>query len=200
MIEGEKPCPRCRIAKPFSEFSKDASHGDGLRSSCKDCCNSANRKRYAEDDAYREKVLKHCIEWQKANKETVNKKNADWRKRNPEKTQASRDAWDAANPERFREYRRLKNQRASARRRIRMAEAVVIAFTQAQFEARWAYYAGKCWICGGEATEADHVKPIAKGGSHMLCNIRPACRSCNACKSDKWPYSPPGRYDLAAAV
>jgi 5-methylcytosine-specific restriction endonuclease McrA len=38
------------------------------------------------------------------------------------------------------------------------------------------------------ATEIRHVKPIAKGGAEMLCNLRPICRSCNASKCDKWPY------------
>lgn len=33
---------------------------------------------------------------------------------------------------------------------------------------------------------ADHVKPLAKGGPHILANIRPACVSCNSRKHATW--------------
>jgi 5-methylcytosine-specific restriction endonuclease McrA len=44
-------------------------------------------------------------------------------------------------------------------------------------------------VCGGQPVETDHVKPLSKGGAHMLCNMRPICRSCNARKSNHWPMS-----------
>ncbi len=34
------------------------------------------------------------------------------------------------------------------------------------------------------------VKPLAKGGSHWASNLRPACRSCNSRKGDRWPFTP----------
>lgn len=46
-----------------------------------------------------------------------------------------------------------------------------------------------CWVCGGEATQVDHVKPIAAGGAHILANLRPICGQCNQRKKDKWPYA-----------
>jgi 5-methylcytosine-specific restriction endonuclease McrA len=42
-------------------------------------------------------------------------------------------------------------------------------------------------MCGAEAVEWDHVKPLAKGGAHILANLRPACLSCNRSKRDRWP-------------
>ena len=36
-----------------------------------------------------------------------------------------------------------------------------------------------CWVCGGLATEVDHVLPRASGGTNALENLRPCCRTCN---------------------
>ena len=44
----------------------------------------------------------------------------------------------------------------------------------------------KCVCCGLECKpEADHVVPIAKGGTSNINNIQPLCRSCNASKGTK---------------
>jgi 5-methylcytosine-specific restriction endonuclease McrA len=49
-----------------------------------------------------------------------------------------------------------------------------------------------CWMCGGDADTVDHVKPLSKGGAHILANLRSACQSCNSSKGATWPF------DLAA--
>jgi len=42
-------------------------------------------------------------------------------------------------------------------------------------------------MCGGASQlQWDHVKPLAKGGAHMLANLRLACSRCNNVKSDRW--------------
>lgn len=55
-------------------------------------------------------------------------------------------------------------------------------------ESRWAFYGNRCYLCGAQATETDHVKPLSKGGSQFPCNLRPICRICNSIKKNKWPY------------
>jgi RHS repeat-associated protein len=40
----------------------------------------------------------------------------------------------------------------------------------------------KCAYCGGQATQADHIKPYSKGGPTTVANGNPACASCNASK------------------
>lgn len=47
----------------------------------------------------------------------------------------------------------------------------------------------KCWMCGAPYDHVDHVKPISRGGSNLLCNLRPACARCNRSKSNKWPFA-----------
>lgn len=66
----------------------------------------------------------------------------------------------------------------------------IIEFTSEQKAARFKMWGGRCWKCGiAEATEEDHVKPIAKGGSHCLANLRPICQKCNTTKRDVWPLT-----------
>lgn len=68
---------------------------------------------------------------------------------------------------------------------------IVVEFTPAQKAARFSLWGGRCWMCGIEgATQEDHVKPIVKGGSHCLSNLRPICRSCNSSKGGRWPLAP----------
>lgn len=120
----------------------------------------------------------------------------EWSRKNRVRRNSLARAWRAANVERAREQGRLKENR----RRARLAEVPTSAFTPEQLAQRWAYYGDKCWVCGEEATCTDHVKPVSKGGAHMLCNLRPACKPCNSAKKDKWPYSPVKSRELAAAA
>jgi 5-methylcytosine-specific restriction endonuclease McrA len=66
----------------------------------------------------------------------------------------------------------------------------IIPFTTEEKAQRFAMWGGRCWRCGiADATEDDHVKPISRGGSHCLSNLRPICRSCNASKRGSWPLT-----------
>lgn len=65
---------------------------------------------------------------------------------------------------------------------------VNIPFSHGQLVDRYAVFGFRCWICGRDDVQLhmDHVKPISKGGAHMLANIRPACKPCNSRKRDAW--------------
>lgn len=77
--------------------------------------------------------------------------------------------------------RRLKKRAAGHARRAALADAPG-ACSPEQLQARWDYYGGKCWMCGGMAEAIDHVIAIALGGSNWPANLRPACTSCNSAK------------------
>lgn len=83
--------------------------------------------------------------------------------------------------------------RASVRR-AKMRGATLVPFTAHQLDQRLQMFGSRCWICDCPVTPAsmaiDHVKPLNAGGAHMLANLRPACRLCNARKHDTWPFSP----------
>lgn len=40
-----------------------------------------------------------------------------------------------------------------------------------------------CYLCGGEATEVDHVINAAAGGSHDDANLRAICSACHRAKT-----------------
>jgi 5-methylcytosine-specific restriction endonuclease McrA len=66
--------------------------------------------------------------------------------------------------------------------------AAVVPYTTEQLQQKIDYWGGLCWICGAPYEAIDHVKPLNKGGLHILSNLRPICRSCNTRKRDHWPY------------
>ena len=37
-----------------------------------------------------------------------------------------------------------------------------------------------CRMCGGLATEVDHIKSLKEGGTHSIDNLRPLCKSCHS--------------------
>ena len=90
--------------------------------------------------------------------------------------------WRRANPEKAAEWFRQ-------RRQAIRAATVAGPLSADALAARWAFFGGRCWLCRGEATEWDHVKPVSRGGLHILANLRPACRACNVAKRDRWPLS-----------
>lgn len=124
-----------------------------------------------------------------------------WVAANPEAMNAARLAWRVANPERRREHRRAAKKRNPVAnrsyvraRRARTKGLTVVPITAEQLRQRWAFYGGLCWICGSNKDiQIEHVKPLSKGGAHMLCNLRPACAECNARKGTRWPYAKEAR-------
>jgi 5-methylcytosine-specific restriction endonuclease McrA len=80
----------------------------------------------------------------------------------------------------------MRDRLAAKLRRARLRSALCVPFTDAQLMQRMSMFAG-CWMCGGEAEQVDHVKPLSAGGAHILANLRPACGYCNRSKGPRWP-------------
>lgn len=80
----------------------------------------------------------------------------------------------------------------AARRRARRKAAPLNDFTAAQWKAMKEHYGHRCVYCGRKMKHLtqDHIISLAKGGSHTLSNIIPACRSCNSRKGTKNPPVP----------
>lgn len=196
-----KECRRCRITRDAADFSPEPRNRDGLHSYCRPCRAQIafnNPRRKENTDRWfrenREKKLADNARWRRENADRMKELNARWRRENAEKAALTRAAYYQANREHHRELVKAwtKRNRDVVRsyrraRRARESGAVCAGFTAAQLAARWSYYGDKCWICRKPATATDHVKPLAKGGAHMLSNLRPICTSCNCSKRDRWP-------------
>ena len=109
---------------------------------------------------------------------------------NPDEYRARARAWAKNNPEKVRIVQN--------RRRLAELAATTVNFTAEQLQMRVAYYGHKCWICRIAPYEhLDHVKPLSRGGAHMLSNLRPTCATCNLRKSAKWPFDPSDILEVA---
>lgn len=173
-------CSRCEQIKPADQFPRSKKSRNGLSYWCKQCMRERNAERYREEPEFRTRIAEQSKRWRIENDDRNRENSYRWWRSNKEKASAQQREYRRKNPEVAR--------KSSARRRARELGAPYIPYTKEQLSQRWAYYGGKCWMCGAEATEIDHVKPLAKGGPEMLANLRPACRSCNASKLAKWPF------------
>ena len=132
----------------------------------------------------------------------------EWMKRNPEKAREAMRRWRARNPDLKRERDRA-YRRAAYRRDPAKSKAQRIAYLARHPEVKRAIdqsyrarkvaahgsYTGAQWLdllarcghacayCGATGPlEADHRVPLARGGTNLIDNILPACRSCNGMK------------------
>jgi 5-methylcytosine-specific restriction protein A len=64
------------------------------------------------------------------------------------------------------------------------------------YDSKWRFiraqflkFNSNCDHCGAKATEADHIKTLASGGTHAWENLRPLCKSCHSRKTAKYDGS-----------
>jgi 5-methylcytosine-specific restriction endonuclease McrA len=105
---------------------------------------------------------------------------------NPDARKRHRQEWlrhqwqlDYATNPSLRAYHREK----SKRRKAKMRGSHSIKVTTAQLRDRFAQFGNACAYCGtGGDLHIEHVVPIARGGTHTLGNVLPACERCNYSK------------------
>jgi len=175
-LDGWLWCSQCETHKAPGEFHRNRATKTGRDGVCRECLHrrwDGNRQhRRALARAYKAK-----------NRDRVNEIARASYLRNPEKSNEAGRAWRKANPERTRMQIRAQNSARYARDKGAPGHCAPL-----QLAARWAYYGGNCWMCGAPATDTDHVKPLAGGGSNWPANLRPACRKCNRAKGGAWPF------------
>lgn len=102
----------------------------------------------------------------------------EWRRANAARKRAQVLAWRAVNGERVRA-----TSLASKHRRRAFCRAAD-APTADQLAA---ILRDPCLYCGDPAEHVDHFIPLARGGTHTLDNLVPACAACNLSKGAKLP-------------
>jgi 5-methylcytosine-specific restriction endonuclease McrA len=198
-----KRCSKCGEMKPFASFHKDRARKDGLQGRCKPCHIAAvsaairknpTRHRIQTDkyrDTHRDRVRETARDRWHRNPKRVVAMDARLTKEEVAALKPIRQAerfrrWVEANPERHAELSRRLAMRYYARKKGAQGYSSID-----QVRARWDYYGGRCWMCGAEATQTDHVIPLNRGGTDWPANQRPACAPCNQSKSDTWPLLAP---------
>jgi len=197
MSEITKRCSKCGESKLLSEFNKDRSSKDGFQHRCRQCRSNAykeNKELVAEQgkrwiDQNQERYRKWKIEYYQKNRDRLLEQ---MRQYNIE----HHDEIAEYQCEYYRQYKRKHRKRYSnheLNRRARKRNANGYDYTTAEhIEARCEVWGNKCYICGAPMEAVDHVKPLAAGGAHWPCNLRPVCKSCNSSKGAKWPYAAVG--------
>jgi 5-methylcytosine-specific restriction endonuclease McrA len=200
-VSESKTCSRCREALPLDSFPLGKQWSDGLYPYCRPCKRAVQAEwREANREKLRESG-KRYYEQSSERREAVKARALAAYARDPEARIRYARAWALANPAR-RQQIRLESQRrryaadpepqreAWRRRHAKKKSVAVVPFTPSQLKAKVAYWGSRCWICGGGYEAIDHVKPLNKGGLHVLANLRPVCTPCNTRKRDQWPYQP----------
>jgi 5-methylcytosine-specific restriction endonuclease McrA len=149
-------------------------------------------------------ALKYGAWYRKNRKEKDLASKARWRENNRDKQNAAVAAWSKANLERIKEnnaarYLRDKKRISARNKKHRQEnpEASIArvqkrrakksgaggSYTTEEWKVLCKKYSSKCLACGKKTKlTADHVIPIAKGGSSNIGNIQPLCMPCNAKK------------------
>lgn len=199
-----KRCTKCGRVKILRRFPQNRGMKDGYRNECKACTsryhqnwtrenpdswNAIRRRNYANHpESKRASSLRHYY----ANREQY----AEWHR-----------VYQAENREHLNEYARARYAtphgraialRAMQKRRALLLQAPHLHVSAQQMDDKWEFWSGKCWVCGDDAEDWDHVKPLTYGGLHAIANLRPACKSCNRRKGGHWPL--PSRAWIAGLV
>ena len=161
----------------------------------------------------KDKRLKYTNEWYKTNPKYREKYNKEYYQKNRKEILIYKKKIRESNPkllnERSRKWRennleyvrkrdreliktergKANHQRSCTKRRTKIKE-IINTLTFKEWLDILKKYHFKCAYCGKEfdlftIPERDHIIPISKGGNNIKENIIPACRNCNARKSNK---------------
>lgn len=197
------PCTPANCGDLYPKCGKYTTYGNH-KCRCDSCYEAVSEKRRKHYEENRDAIIERVRQYSSENREVIAERDKRYREANPEKiTEKSRRyaaenseacverarQWRLANPERYRENGRRGQQRRNARKKATQ----VVDFTPEQERQKMAYYGNSCYIkmpgvCTGAFDEVEHVKPLSKGGAHMIANFRPSCTPCNRRKHNQWPF------------
>jgi 5-methylcytosine-specific restriction endonuclease McrA len=192
-MTNSKICTSCKQVKPLSDFGKHKSAKDGIRACCR-LCDTARAKNYRLRNPL--KASEANKNWRKNNPAKVAEMSRNYRQRYPEKHKERYRRWSRQNSELLQKHRKRweqKNQGAVKRKyhlyRARLANARIFRVLDSEIKR---LYSMPCIYCGDDATQVDHVIPLARGGQHRIGNLVPSCARCNQSKGAKliteWKY------------
>lgn len=169
---GLKWCHKCRSWKDRTEFAKDISRGDGLKSICRSCSYQqlTPGPTKAERNAQRANSIAWCSQCQS------------WLRSSVVDRGICRSCINARARHRYATDARV---RAERRQHAHSRERGVDPIPPDAQEMILEEFGGRCAYCSAPATTWDHIVPISEGGKTTPGNIVPACSSCNSSKKNK---------------
>ena len=175
-----KRCPVCGSTKSRKDFHKCKSRVDGLEALCSSCSNLKNSRWWKDHpEKLKAKKYRHSLRRSKH----IMERNTRWKKEHLAEYRKYQREYQKKNRLHHPEKYTLLDKQISFRRRARLAKSSGYLYTTAQHILwRWEMWGGRCYVCGAVATATDHVKPLARGGSHYPSNLRPICLTCNSSK------------------
>ena len=200
-------CRYCKQAKCHMAFHKEIRDKSGIRTICKECVREYQKANIDRINETRRKTRREYADYYNAYNREYHRKNPEpkkardrkYRQENPEKIREGWNSWRSRNAEKVnahkREYDRKYRQEhpgasaanfANRQSRKRQAGG---EFSTEEWRTLCAYYDFTCLCCGRREPEikltADHVVPLARGGTNFIDNIQPLCLSCNMSKGVK---------------
>jgi 5-methylcytosine-specific restriction endonuclease McrA len=171
-----KRCTGCLLEKPLASYGKNSGFKNGLHCRCRACHKVESDAWYNANKAV---VAARRRERYYANLEA---KRADGRIRARKYIAQKRDQCRAAT-KRWREENPAKSLAQCALRRLRINAGPVEEFSRGEI---WDRDKGICHVCStacdSRRWHLDHIKPLAKGGSHVRSNVAVAHPFCNQSK------------------
>jgi 5-methylcytosine-specific restriction endonuclease McrA len=167
-----KVCVKSRVQQYRREHSEQYAQYEKARANLPHRVEA--RRKYQEE--HREQIAQYKKIWTANNKERLDASKRSYYERQREEVLVRSKRWAENNPEKVRQ---AKTNNLRKRRAARHASRGT--FTVEEFRELCERYGNKCLACGDtEAVlEADHIVPLAKGGSDNISNTQPLCRSCN---------------------
>lgn len=151
-------CSKCGEVKPLTDFHKDKANKLGHSYRCKLC------------------AIAHVGQWQKDNPEKKRANSRNWVANNKDAHRKNNKQWAINNPDYNKTYK--------LKRRASEKSNGVYFISDKEYKR---IYSSSCFYCGStQRIEADHIIPVSRGGNTSIGNLVPACRSCNAKKSNRF--------------
>lgn len=172
MEQVTKACHKCRIEKPFSEFSKNRARPDGYQHWCKKCRFEQQKISYANNPEYRAKKQAQARKWKKSVNYKSKYEGAEIGRIRAKNYRDTHPGYNAA-------------QHAKRNARKKGGGG---SFTATEFKNLCNECGNRCLCCGRSDVrlDRDHILAVERGGSSNIKNIQPLCCTCNVRKGIKY--------------
>jgi|GEM_PF-6333627 len=185
-----KRCSCCRRDLAESRYSPDWRVPLGLQSRCKECRAADQRRYYA---LHAEEVRARARAVYAANPEPIRAEARRYANSHRAERAANRLKWGQLNRDYLLDYmagwratNRVKTRFYSRQYDHRRRSNGLTDLTFDAWSGRLKEFGDRCAYCATTARlEMDHITSVAKGGTHTLDNVVPACQPCNRTKRDK---------------